>query len=272
MEFKYKDISLNLEVISNNSSENYILFLHGFTGSSNDWNEIVKNMDHRFNIAALDFIGHGKSDSPVDEKLYTAESFIEQIDTAIRNITKEQIILAGYSMGGRAALSYANMHQEKLKAMILESATPGITSENLREERIANDERLARFILENPIEKFIDYWMNIDLFVSQKILPKEKLKLVRINKLLNNPVGLANSLKGFGTGKMPPLFKNLNDIKTRTLLISGELDAKFTNINLHMLQLLKSSEFIVIEGSGHNTHLEKPGEFINSVNNFLKQF
>jgi 2-succinyl-6-hydroxy-2,4-cyclohexadiene-1-carboxylate synthase len=103
-------------------------------------------------------------------------------------------------------------------------------------------------------------------------MPEEILKLVRENKLKNNPVGLANSLKGFSTGKMPPLFEDLKNIKIKTLLISGELDEKFSSISLHMSKLLPLSENVIIRGAGHNTHLEKPEEFVNSVNNFLKQF
>lgn len=272
MKINYKNITLNLEIVQRNNSGELILFLHGFTGSSEDWKQIAKNIDGKFNTAFLDFIGHGKSESPDNEKLYSVESIIEQIDEAIKKITKNKIILAGYSMGGRAALSYANKHREKLKALILESATPGITSETVRAERIESDEKLEKFILENPIEKFVDYWMNIDLFETQRNLPKEKLKLVRENKLKNNPVGLANSLKGFSTGKMPPLFENLKDIKVKTLLISGELDEKFSTISLNMSKLLPFSQNVIIKGGGHNTHLEKPEEFVIMVNNFLKQF
>jgi 2-succinyl-6-hydroxy-2,4-cyclohexadiene-1-carboxylate synthase len=272
MKINYKNILLNLEKLQRNDSEKYILLLHGFTGSSKDWIEVEKYIDSRFNIATLDFIGHGESNSPDDESFYSTESIIEQIDMAINNISNEKIILAGYSMGGRAALTYAIHHQEKLSALILESATPGITSKNLREERIQADEKLAKFVLGNSIEKFIDYWMNIDLFESQKSLPKDKLKLIRENKLKNNTTGLANSLKGFGTGKMPALFDKLNNIKIKTLLISGELDEKFSNINSHMSRLIQSSGLIVIKGAGHNTHLEKQQEFVKAVNNFLKQF
>ena len=272
MKINYKNITLNLEIVQRNNSGEFILFLHGFTGSSEDWKEIAQNIDSKFNTAFIDFIGHGKSESPDDAKLYSVESIIEQIDEAIKKITKNKIILAGYSMGGRAALSYANRHQEKLKALILESATPGITSETVRAERIESDEKLEKLILGNPIEKFVDYWMNIDLFESQKKLPEETLKLLRANKLKNNPVGLANSLKGFSTGKMPPLFENLKDIKVKTLLISGELDEKFSTISLNMAKLLPLSQNVIIKDAGHNTHLEKPEEFVIIVNNFLKQF
>ena len=71
---------------------------------------------------------------------------------------------------------------------------------------------------------------------------------------------------------MPPLFEDLKNIKIKTLLISGELDEKFSTISLNMSRLIPVSENVIIKGSGHNTHLEKPWEFVNKVNNFLKQF
>ena len=272
MKITYKNVNLNLEIQRNNTSGNYILFLHGFTGSAKDWNEVIQSIDTRFNLACLDLIGHGESQSPADQKFYSAESIIDQIDDVINKLTNEKVILVGYSMGGRAALCYADRHQEKLKALILESSTPGISSESVRTERIASDEKLEKFILDNPIGKFVDYWINIDLFSSQKKLPQDKLKLVHRNKLKNNPVGLANSLKEFSTGKMPPLFEKLKDVRTKTLLISGELDEKFTAINSNLAKLFPSSEHKIIIGAGHNTHLEKPDEFIKVVNNFLKEF
>ncbi len=272
MKINFQDILLNVEIFRKNNSEELILFLHGFTGSSEEWEDIAEKVDKRFNLAALDLIGHGKSQSPEDENFYSAGSIVEQINQTINLLTDKKIILVGYSMGGRAALSFANKYQEKIKALVLESTSPGITSENLRTDRIKSDDELAKFIIDNPIEKFVDHWMNIDLFDSQKNLPRQKLNSIREKRIKNNPVGLANSLRGFGSGKMPPLFDKLENIRVKTLLISGGLDEKFTTINNNMLKFFPSAEHQIIRGSGHNTHLEKPDEYISVVNNFLKKF
>ncbi len=279
MKINFRDIVLNVEIFSRrdgfsrkNNSGNLILFLHGFTGSSEDWKNIAGKIDKRFSLAALDLIGHGKSQSPEDENFYSAGSISEQIKQTAAELTDKKIILVGYSMGGRAALSFASKYHEKIHALILESTSPGITSENLRADRVRSDEELAKFILKNPIEIFVDRWMNIDLFNSQKNLPRKILKSEREKKLRNNPVGLANSLKGFGSGKMPPLFDKLENINIKTLLISGELDKKFTTINNNMLKFFPFAENHIIKGAGHNTHLEKPDDFTTVVNNFLKKF
>ena len=208
----------------------------------------------------------------MNEIYYTQDSLVEQINFVIEQLNVEKIILAGYSMGGRVALSFAARYPEKVKGLILESASTGISSEEVRQQRIKNDFELADFIQNNPIEKFVDHWMNFDLFKSQKSLPAKTLKNVRDNKLSNNKTGISNSLKGFSTGKMIPLINSIKNITSKTLLITGKLDQKFTSINSEMVNHFPAAEHKIVENAGHNVHLEKPGEFILLVNNFLKQF
>ena len=39
-----------------------IVFLHGFTGSSETWVEIVDSLSGKFKMIAVDLTGHGKTD------------------------------------------------------------------------------------------------------------------------------------------------------------------------------------------------------------------
>ncbi len=52
----------------------FVFLLHGFTGSSNDWKEIIPLLNKNYSYVAIDLIGHGKSDSPQNVELYTAHS------------------------------------------------------------------------------------------------------------------------------------------------------------------------------------------------------
>ncbi len=83
---------------------------------------------------------------------------------------------------------------------------------------------------------------------------------------------MANSLKGFSTGKMPNYYNDLKTFLPETLLITGELDSKFTDLNIEMTSLLPNSTHVAIKNAGHNTHLEEPKRFIETVNMFLEQF
>jgi len=68
---------------------------------------------------------------------------------------------------------------------------------------------------------------------------------------------------------MNPLNKYIKNIPVKTLLISGELDAKYTDINIEMVNLFTNAEHTVIKNAGHNTHLEERKRFIDTINNFL---
>jgi len=116
MIIQYDSIKLNVEHLSEfEPSKKTILFLHGFTGSSNDWNDIAVKIDKRFNKTALDLIGHGKSSSPVSVNYYTSESNVAQIEHVTNHLRLKEVILCGYSMGGRVALSYAIAKKEMVK-------------------------------------------------------------------------------------------------------------------------------------------------------------
>jgi 2-succinyl-6-hydroxy-2,4-cyclohexadiene-1-carboxylate synthase len=273
MIYKISDLKFHIEFF--NTIENdrpVILFLHGFTGSSADWKQVASDLDKNFLSAAIDLIGHGKSSSPADRSFYTFDAVTEQIKIIIEEIIKNKVILLGYSMGGRAALYFAVKYPELVKALIAESATPGIKDEKLRKERILKDEEIARFIESNSIEEFLDLWMEMELFNTQRRFSNEKRKMLKQSKLMNNRTGLANSLLESGTGKMPPFIDRLKNIKCKTLLLTGGLDSKFTGLNKEIVKLLPDAEHKIIKNAGHNTHLEEPGKFIEAVNRFLKEF
>jgi len=246
-----------------------ILMLHGFTGSLDDWQEIHGLLNPNFNYIGIDLVGHGKSDSPVNVDKYNPQALSKQINDILNNLSIEQIMIVGYSMGGRAALSFAIDHPNKIKGLILEGTTAGIESEKIQNERIKNDEELADYIESHNIEEFVELWMNKEIFNTQRRFSNEKLKNIRKKKTLNSKIGLANSLRGFGTGKMGYFGSKLNKITCPVLLITGELDTKFTKINSVLKNKFPNAKHKIIKNAGHNSHLEDPMKFVNVVNEFL---
>lgn len=270
MIINYKYISININTDYFDRSKPVIIFLHGFSGSSEDWKEILPNINSSYSPIAIDLIGHGKSSCNKKENDYTVYEIINQLHFVLRYFKIKDPVICGYSMGGRAALSFTVNHPNIPGAIILESTTAGIENPEDKIARVTSDTELARNLLSVGMEWFTDHWMNIPLFESQKQLPKKTLEEIRKRKLEQNPLGLALSLRGFGTGKMPSLWNNLRTLRQKTLYITGELDSKFTDINRKMLRFTQNAEHKIIPNSGHNTHLEKPEEFTILVNNFLK--
>lgn len=271
MKIKLTHCSLNIELLNNPANADRILFcLHGFTGSSDDWTEAANLFSPQLKVYAVDLIGHGKSDSPAGINLYTQHAIVQQLDELFSSFTNNKFYLMGYSFGGRAALSYAVSHNDKIAGLILESASAGIEDEQEREKRIQQDQQLADFILKHSLDEFADYWMNLDLFNTQRRFSNERLQLIRKAKLNNSKDGLSNSLIGFSTGVMLPLYDSLKKITVKTLLITGELDSKFTEINSEMVRFFPDAVHKIIKNAGHNTHIEEPKRFAEVVNEYFR--
>jgi 2-succinyl-6-hydroxy-2,4-cyclohexadiene-1-carboxylate synthase len=246
-----------------------LVMLHGFTGSAASWGNILDTLAARgLRVIALDLPGHGKSSVPNDPRRYAIERCQQDILAALQElgVHKGRAILLGYSMGGRIALYTA--FSGFFRALILESASPGLADPTEREQRRVSDEALAAGIERDGIAAFVDHWENLPLFASQKSLPLERREELHRQRLQNNAAGLAQSLRGIGTGVQPSLHAQLPNLHVPVLLITGELDTKFTAIARQMAQALPRAQLRIIPGAGHTVHLEQPQEFASLVSDF----
>lgn len=270
MRVSHQNLFLNVEEFGiKNKSKPVIVFLHGFTGSSRDWQRIISELKDDYHCLAVDLIGHGLSSSPPQIENYSSESLNNHLLSIINFFELEKINLIGYSMGGRAALNYAVNFPHQLDGLILESTSVGITDDNERINRTESDYKLAEFIEERPLEEFVDYWMNLDIFNTQRRFSNSKLNGIKNDKLENNKIGLANSLRGFSTGVMPGFSIKLKNVNCKTLLISGELDSKYSELNTRIVKQFPNAEHKIIKNAGHNTHLEEPAEFLRIIKEFF---
>ena len=92
----------------------------------------------------------------------------------------------------------------------------------------------------------------------------------RRQRLDNHPLGLANSLRGMGSGAQPSLWEELPRLNLPTQLIVGELDRKFLRINREMAAAMPQAALKVIPNAGHRVHLENPPRFHEAVMSFLR--
>lgn len=262
---------LNVHVkVWNEVATRSLVMLHGFTGSTATWEETVMHLPKNVKIIAVDLTGHGRTDAPPDPERYEMGEQIADLDQLFNVLGVDRFSLLGYSMGGRVALSYALSFPEKVEQLILESSSPGLENEEDRQQRTEADKALAERIEREGIEAFVDYWGRIPLFETQKALSPNKQQAIRRERLSQNPMGLANSLRGIGTGKQPSNWGSLGKLQLPVLLITGELDSKFCTIAEEMKRRLPSTVVITVEKAGHAIHVEKPEQFATIITEHLK--
>jgi 2-succinyl-6-hydroxy-2,4-cyclohexadiene-1-carboxylate synthase len=246
-----------------------LVMLHGFTGSAAGWGSHLDTLAaYAWRVIALDLPGHGQSDAPDDPQHYAIEYCKQYILAALQElgVSQGEALLLGYSMGGRIALYTA--FSGFFRALILESASPGLEDTAEREQRRISDEALAASIERDGVQAFIEGWEKQPLFASQSTMPLEAREALRRLRLNNRATGLAQSLRGVGTGVQPSLHARLPTLHIPVLLIAGELDTKFTAVARSMAQALPQSQLRIVPGTGHAVHLERPEEFDSLVGDF----
>ena len=254
-------------------SDRPVLLLHGFTGHGESWAEAGQAFAVAgFHALAPDLLGHGRSPHPSDATRYEMAQAAADLRSQLDRSDMTAAHLLGYSMGGRLALFFALAYPERTRTLTLVSASPGIESLTERAERRRRDNALADRIEQDGIAAFVHYWQSLPMWKSQQrnLSPVQRRRL-REQRLQNCPTGLANSLRGMGTGAQPPLLSDLPSLSVPTLLIVGAEDEKFVTANQHMAQKIPDARFVSFPETGHAVHLERPRAFASEILSFWQE-
>jgi 2-succinyl-6-hydroxy-2,4-cyclohexadiene-1-carboxylate synthase len=217
-------------------------------------------------VSFADLPGHGRRAGEVEPARFSLGATLAGV-RAVHGRSEGAVI--GYSMGGRLALHFARRHPDLVDRLVLESASPGLESDGERTARRAADEKLASMLEREGIEAFVRHWEGLPLFASQLALPEQVREAVRRERLANDPRSLAASLRGVGTGVLPSLWADLDDLVMPVLIVAGGLDEKFAEIGRRMADRLPRATLHVVDGAGHNVHLERPDAWCGIVSDFL---
>ena len=248
-----------------------LLLLHGFTGDSTTWSDLVACLGPERVVLGVDLVGHGRSPAPEDPAEYTMPAVVASVAATVRAAGVERAHWLGYSMGGRVALHLALAEPSLVQCLILVGASPGIPDPAARAERVAQDVALAAFIRREGIEAFVDRWMAHPLFASQARLGDAHLARMRAQRVGNRPAALARVLEGMGTGAMEPVVDRFGEIQVPVLLAAGAEDAKFSQLARHMAERLPRAEMVIVPGAGHAVQVEAPRALAAAVEAFLRR-
>jgi 2-succinyl-6-hydroxy-2,4-cyclohexadiene-1-carboxylate synthase len=225
-----------------------IVLLHGFTQTGRSWGPTIAALGERYRALAPDIRGHGSAADarPVD---------FASVQADVCALAPSRFALAGYSMGGRIALSLALAAPERVSRLTLIGASPGIADADERRARQAADDALADRIEREGIEAFAREWAALPLWADQ---PPAVAQAAHAMRLTQSPAGLAAALRGLGTGVMEPLWERLPELTIPVTLIAGERDAKFRAIAERMATGLPDATLHVVPDAGHAPQLEQP--------------
>jgi 2-succinyl-6-hydroxy-2,4-cyclohexadiene-1-carboxylate synthase len=244
-----------------------LVFLHGFLGSSSDWQETINLLKDNFHCVSIDLPGHGASVT-TEASLKDGFNHCHQlINNAIDDLEINSYTLIGYSLGGRIALDYARTQNDtRLTSLLLESSHTGLTDEDTKERRFMQDYSWAKkFATENIVETLYE-WYDQSIFSDLSDRKKEMI----INKREDNfGVPLANMLLATSLGKQTDALPYLQQTTLAVHYCFGGKDKKFKTFSTQ-LEGLKHINIVEFYLAGHNTHQHDAAQFAQYILQNLK--
>ena len=240
-----------------------LLILHGLFGSSDNWGTLGKKFAENNLVYLIDLRNHGRS--PHSKEM----SYDLMADDLLELIEYENInspIILGHSMGGKAALLFAEKYPKYLDKLIV--ADIGIKAYPMHHDEILKglnsvnlQEISSRTQAQQSIQVHIDN-LGIQQFLLKNLYWIEKGKLAWRMNLKEIEKNIGEILVKINVHKNP----------TDTLFIRGEmsnyiLEEDFQNI----LESFPNGVIRTIPKVGHWLHAENPIEFYKIVNEFICQ-
>jgi 2-succinyl-6-hydroxy-2,4-cyclohexadiene-1-carboxylate synthase len=225
-----------------------LVLLHGFTQTGRSWAGVVAALGERYRSLTPDLPGHGDAST-------RRPATIDACIAYLRGLRFDELVLGGYSMGGRIALHAALALPDRVRRLVLVSASPGLADPSERDARRDADAALAERIEAIGVPAFAREWARHPLFADQ---PRGVADLAHADRLRNTSAGLAASLRGMGAGAMTPVWDRLGELRMPVTLVAGSRDEKFTAIAERMAEAIPHAELIVVGYTGHAVHLEDP--------------
>ena len=239
-----------------------IIILHGLFGMSDNWHNIAKRLSEQFRVYTVDLRNHGNSPhSPVMNYKVMAEDLNLLLEN--ENIRKAYII--GHSMGGKAAMKFADIYPEKIIKMIIADISPRKYNAShikyIEALKQINFNAASRKEIEDKLaEKIID--KNELLFILKNLERDEnnKFKLKpNINSIENNYEELINAIDFSNKINIPVLF------------MKGENSDYILSEDQKLIySFFSNAQLKTIKNAAHWIHAENPVDFLLETLAFFK--
>ena len=147
-------LDLNVNVLKEGSGDTSVLMVHGIPTNARLWRHIQALFKDKYTTYAMDMIGYGESDMPLDIFQHTLGNQAEVIKAVIEELGLEgKVILVGHDHGGGASQIMASNYCGHLHRLVLINPVsfdywPVLEVEAFKALIGASDEVLAREMLQ----------------------------------------------------------------------------------------------------------------------------
>jgi len=97
-----------------------IVLIHGITGSSLTWEDVIEPLAERYTVVAPDLLGHGESAKPRGD--YSLGAYASGVRDLVQAIGHDRATVVGHSLGGGVAMQFAYQFPERCERLVLVSS------------------------------------------------------------------------------------------------------------------------------------------------------
>jgi esterase len=251
-----------------------LVILHGLYGSSDNWVTIAKKLGNSFTVYLPDQRNHGQSPH---SQIHDYDSMRDDLFELAGDLNLKKFFLAGHSMGGKTAISFALKWPEMLNGLLIADISP-FTNETGRQSIYTQHFTILNAILSFDLDK-ISTRREAGNVLLEKI-PSVKVREL-ILKNLQRTADNNFAWKLNAQSILKNLDKIMEGVERQTdfsqqiigfpviFLKGGDSDyipaVDFRDIR----NVFPAAEIIEIPGAGHWIHVDKPDEVVKNLKNLL---
>ena len=115
---------LHFKTFRRKEKSSWVTFVHGAGGSSSIWYKQLRDFKKKHNVLLIDLRGHGKSKSPIYQKLksYTFDSISDEVIEVLDHLKINKSHFVGISLGTIIIREIAERFPKRCESMILGGA------------------------------------------------------------------------------------------------------------------------------------------------------
>ena len=209
---------------------------------------------------------------PIADPLASMGAVCDRVAAIVRLVAAAEgaPVLVGYSMGGRIAAETMVRHPGlPLAGLVLESAGLGPADDTARAALARRNGEWAARLREGGVAAFMDWWETLPLFASQRELPPATRAAIRADREAHDAETLARSLEAWGAhhqaaeSETAAALAQMRVAGRPVLYLVGSRDERYAALAVRVRAAGLPAR--LVEGAGHNVHLEKPEVFSRAV-------
>jgi len=237
-----------------------VVLLHGYLGSKELWEKNIPELAKTFRVITIDLPGHGQT--ACFGYVHSMELMAKCVKKVMDSLRLKKYVIVGHSMGGYAALAFAELYPENLCGLCLchSTALPDL------EEKKKDRTRAIKLVKANKRVYTKDTIKNLFATKNLKYL-KDEVSFATKIALSTSKQGAVAALEGMKDRPNRDII--LGMVGYPVMMIIGEHDniLPFESL-LAQSETIRDKHVLLLEHDGHMGFLESP----LVVNKALKKF